>query len=495
MKPSLLPTSKEIHAAYAQGETAVKMLFATQAILIRTLEARITGLEDRLAKTSLNSSKPPSSDGLNKPQPKSLRQRSGKKSGGQPGHEGHRLEPVDDPKFIEVYPVQECYECHADLTAVAVHQVEKRQVFDLPIVKLEVTEHQGEVKVCPVCGKVMRADFPADVSQPTQYGARFRAQMVFFNSYHFIPLERTAEMMGELYGQPISDGTVVIATQEVAERVAPINERIRIYLVATTTPVHLDETGARVKSKLAWLHTASTPQATYYKYHAKRGSEAIDAIDILPERTGWSIHDAFQSYLTYTNAKHGLCNAHLVRELVFLKENHQQEWAGDLLDLLLSMKKATDIAKADGHEALSLFQLTAFEQAYGWIVEAGVEAHPPPVRQPNQKGRVKQSLERNLLDRLINHKDKVLAFIHDLKVPFDNNLAERDIRMVKVQQKVSGSFRSTNGANIFCQIRGYISTARKNGQGILDVLYQAFRGKPYAPPIILAQPCEQLPIF
>jgi transposase len=486
MKSNGLPTPGEIHAAYQQGETAIQALFENQAELIRELEARIQALEDQIAKNSQNSSKPPSSDGLTKPAPKSLRQSSGKPSGGQQGYVGHRLEPVDKPQHFEAHPVMQCCHCHADLSGVEASQVDKRQVFDVPPMALEVTEHQAEVKTCPLCGCVNHGEFPVDVTQPTQYGPRVRAQMVYFNIYHFVPLERTAEIISELYQQPVSEGTVFAAAIELAEQVAPSNEQIKEYLVETEKPAHFDETGARGNGHLEWLHSASTEQVTYYAIHPKRGSEAMDAIDILPRRTGWSIHDAWQPYLKYTEAQHGLCNAHLVRELVFLIERHAQKWAKDFLALLLNMKQKVDSAKSQGQTTLSELQVAAFEVCYDAIIERGRRANPPPVRQPNQRGRLKQSPARNLLNRLINHPDKVMAFVYDFDVPFDNNLAERDIRMVKVQQKVSGSFRSTEGANVFCQVRSYISTARKNGQRVLDALYWAFIGLPYLPAFITA---------
>jgi transposase len=490
MKPSELPTADNIHAAYAQGEEMVRALFEVQAKLIRALEARIQALEDQIAKNSRNSSRPPSSDGLKKPKPKSQRQRSGKSSGGQKGHVGYRLEPVGKPQHIEVHPVLECQHCHTDLAGVEVRKVEKRQVFDLPEVKLEVTEHQAEIKICPVCGEITRATFPEGIIQPTQYGSRVRAQMVYFHTYHFIPLARTAELVGELYGQPISEGTVAAAVVKLAECVEAVNEQVKAYLVETETPVHFDETGARVNGKLEWLHSVGTEQATFYAIHPKRGGEAMDAIDILPERKGWSIHDAWQPYFNYPEAKHGLCNAHLVRELVFLIEHYSQAWAKDFLAFLLNMKEKVEAAKSLGQSSLSALQVSVLEQVYDWIVERGERANPPPVRQPNQRGRLKQSPTRNLLDRLINHKNEILAFVYDFAVPFDNNLAERDIRMVKVQQKVSGGFRSGDGAHVFCQVRSYMSTARKNGQRILDVLYQALRGAPYSPLFIPVQAIE-----
>jgi transposase len=481
MKPNQLPTRDDVEAAYQQGKEAIFALFEGQAKIIRDLESRLQALEDQLGKNSSNSSKPPSSDGLNKPAPKSRREKSGKPSGGQKGHKGHRLEPVEKPDHIELHPIVQCAHCQANLAEVAASKIEKRQVFDLPLVRLEVTEHQGEVKTCPHCGTANVAAFPEGVNQPTQYGPRVRSQMVYLNVGHFIPLERAAEILSEICQQKISDGTICAAVVDMAEIVAPINDQVKTYLIETEEPVHFDETGARVNGKLEWLHSASTQQATYYAIHPKRGSDAIDAIDILPQRKGWNIHDALPSYLKYSEAKHGLCNAHLVRELVFLIERHDQEWASGFLELLLDMKAKVERAKELGQTAFSRQQLTIIEQCYDFAIAWGEYDNPPPVRAANERGRLKQSKARNLLNRLIVHKDKVLAFVYDFAVPFDNNLAERDIRMVKVQQKVSGCFRSADGADIFCQVRSYLSTARKNGQRVLDVLYQAFTGAPYIP--------------
>lgn len=490
MKVSLLASHEDIHSAYLQGEAAVQALFEVQAKIIRDLETKLQALEDQIGKNSHNSHRPPSSDGLNNPAPKSRREPTGKPSGGQQGHVGHRLEPVQAPDYIAVHRVAECTACHASLADVATSKVEKRQVFDLPAVRLEVTEHKGEVKTCPQCGQRNAAAFPKGVTQPTQYGPRVRAQMVYFNVYHFIPLERTAEILSELYGQPISDGTVAATVVHLAEIVAPINEQVKAYLQETEIPVHLDETGARTNGTLVWLHSACTTQATYYAIHAKRGSEGIDAIGILPARTGWVVHDAWKPYLRYEDAQHALCNAHLVRELVYLIERHQQEWASGFLDLLLDLKQKVETAKTSGQTALSTQQLTIGEQCYDFLVAWGQFDNPPPVRDKKGRGRLKQSAARNLLDRLIAHKDKVLAFVYDFDVPFDNNLAERDIRMVKVQQKVSGGFRTVEGANVFCQLRSYISTARKNSQRVLDVLLQALLGMPYWPSFIPIQVTE-----
>jgi transposase len=277
---------------------------------------------------------------------------------------------------------------------------------------------------------------------------------------------------------------------ETAQVVTPINEQVRTYLIGTEESVHFDETGTRVNGKLEWLHSASTQQATDSAIHPKRGGEAMDAIGILSERKGWSIHDAWKPDLSDENAKHGLCNAHLVRELVFLFQRPCQEWTSGFLDLLLDLKAKVERAKELGQTALSRQQLTIFEQCYDFALAWGEFDNPPPVPEPNQRGRLKQSPARNLLDRLLAHKDKVLAFIYDFSVPFDNNLAERDLRMVKVQQKVSGGFRSADGADVFCQVRSYRSTARKNGQRVLDRLGQASTGAPYRPNFIASVPPE-----
>jgi transposase len=490
MTPTQLPTPDEIRTVYQQGEEGVLAVFEKLATTVRALEAKIQALEDQIAKDSHNSSKPPSSDGLKRGVKRSLRRSSSKQSGGQVGHPGHRLERVAKPKYVKVHPVIQCGHCQASLEDVKVDGYERRQVFDLPLVVLEVTEHQAEIKTCPVCGQVNEAEFPNGVTQETQYGPRVRAQMVYFNEYQFIPLSRTTEVIEDLYQQPIAEGTVVAAAEDMAEQVAPVNQKIKDYLTETETPVHFDETGIRVDGKLNWLHSVSTEQATYYEIHARRGSQAMDAIGILPKRTGWSIHDYWKPYLKYEQAKHGGCNTHIVRDLIFIIEQKQQPWAAEMLDLLLHIKQTVEMAKDLEQTALPDQQIADFACRYAQIVASGLLVNPTPEKIEGKRGRVKQSFAKNMLDRLRDHKDMVLAFMYDFKVPFDNNLAERDIRMTKVQQKVSGGFRSEDGPKTFCNVRSYISTARKNGQPVLDVLYQALNGTPFVPPFIPAYPAE-----
>lgn len=482
----VMPTREEILAAYAEGEEAVVALFERT---IGQLAVRVTALEDQQAKNSRNSSKPPSSDGLNKPSPKSLRKPSGKKSGGQPGHKGKTLLAVDDPNYVQVHSVKQCAHCQAALDEVPANGYVKRQVFDLPVVRVEVTEHQAEIKQCPQCGKTTHGEFPLGVTEPVQYGTRLKAQAAYFNQQHHIPLERTQEIMEDLYGHAPSDAIVIATCQSLETETAPVQAAVKAHLIHTPEAIHCDETGMRVAGKLEWVHVTSTEHVTYLDVQAKRGKEALDAINILPHRIGRVIHDGYSSYDKYAELLHGRCNAHHLRELIFIDEQHHQAWAGELVKVLVEAKRAVDEAKAQGLSALAESLQGDFDRRYDEILTQGFLANPPPPDPPEKRrGRKKQSKAKNLIDRLQAHKPEVLAFMYDFKVPFDNNLAERDLRMVKVKQKVSGCFRTEAGARTFCRIRSYISTARKNGQRVLAALESALLGDPFYPPFLAPAP-------
>ena len=479
METPRLPNDEEIGEIYDQGKEAV-------IALIRQLVERVQALEDRVAKNSQNSGKPPSSDGLSKPAPKSRRKRHGRKSGGQPGHVGHTLKAVSKPDYVKVHSVRKCQYCQVSLRKVKAHRYEKRQVFDLPPVRMEVTEHRAEVKQCLCCGKESKGEFPQDVTQPVQYGPEVKSQAVYLNQYQMIPLERVSETFEDFYGQRLAEGTIVEACQEAAERVVSVNQAVKKYLTELAKVVHFDETGLRIDCKLHWLHVACTSLLTYYEVHAKRGQEAMDAIGILPDFRGTAVHDGLKSYFAYDKAHHGLCNEHHGRELEFIGERYPQDWVQKFDDLLMEIKKTVDLVR-ETQPCLTEAQLSDFNQRYDELVQQGLMANPPPEPSETAKkkrGRKKQSPPKNLLDRLHDHKSAVLAFMNDFNVPFDNNQAEQDIRMMKVKQKVSGCFRSERGAKAFCQIRSYISTARKNEQNVLAVLRLAFAKTPFLPAFV-----------
>ena len=396
---------------------------------------------------------------------------------------------VDQPDHVEQYRVEECQTCGVSLSSVTADGVERRQVFDLPPVAVEVTEHQAEIKCCPACGEVNQACFPAGVSQPVQYGMRLKAQMVYFNQYHHIPVERTGEIIAELYGQRVSNATVVAACAEAGKQVAPVQQALLAHLIQTTEPVHLDETGMRVAtsgspSKLFWVHVASTQYVTHLALSGYRGQKAHAAIGILPERRGRVVHDDYASYFLYSEVLHASCNAHHLRELDFIHERSQQPWAEEMTQLLLETKHAVEMAQEAGQTFLTQEQVADFERRYAQLLQQGYAANPPPEQAaegPKRRGKPKQSVARNLLDRLSKYQGAVLSFMHDFSVPFDNNQAERDLRMVKLKQKVSGGFRTSQGAESFCLIRSYISTARKNALSVLEALESALRGTPFYP--------------
>jgi len=484
-----LPTQEEVREAYQEGEEAVLQVFDAVNTQVQKLVSQIQELhevihrlQDQVKKNSRNSSKPPSSDGLKKPRTTSLRTSGERPNGGQKGHQGHTLRQVEQPDQTKKYDVKECQHCHASLEHVEALQCEKRQVFDIPAIRIEVTEHQALTKVCPSCGTANTAEFPPEVTQPTQYGCNVKSHASYFSNYHHIPLKRSADIFEDVFRHRVSESVILDASREGSEQVRPSNEAVKQQLIEAVV-VDFDESGMRVTGKGQWLHVASTPELTYYDVHQKRGQEAMDAIGILPEFRGTAVHDHWKPYFTYDNCQHSLCNAHHLRELTFAAEQYQQEWAEQMSTLLTGINAEVNRTRPTSNH-LEAQQVTEFETRYEEILEVGFQANPPPAedeQQPKKRGRRKQSPPKNLLDRLQKYKPEVLRFMYDFRVPFDNNLGERDIRMMKVKQKVSGTFRTEEGAKVFCRLRGYISTARKNGVNVLEALKGAFQGTPFIP--------------
>jgi transposase len=490
-------TREEAEAIYDAGkETVVRVLLEMDRRIpalecqVRDMTARLDAserrvrqLEEQAAKDSHNSHKPPSSDGLAKPKPKSLRPPSQRPTGGQPGHPGHTLRMVEKPDRTVRHAVARCTRCGRSLDGQAPDRVERRQVFDLPEPKLEVTEHQGEVKTCP-CGCVNRAAFPPEAAAPVQYGPGVKSVAVYLKEYQLLPFDRLSEILRDLFAcESFSEGTLANFDADCSRRLEPVEESIRAQAAASGV-VGFDETGVRAVGSLHWLHTASTRYLTWYYAHKRRGCEAMDAAGILPDFRGRAVHDFWDSYLKY-GCDHAFCNTHLLRELIFLWEEQDQKWAKSMIDHLLAIKAAVDTARDAGLDALPDADLDRFLKRYQCIVDAGYAenpaAEPPPG--PKRRGRRKQSKARNLLDRFRDHADGILAFMRDFDVPFGNNLSERDLRMMKLREKISGTFRSFAALADFCRIRGYISTARKNGLNALDALRRVFLGNPFVPAV------------
>ena len=479
-------TREEAEAIYDAGQETVVHVLLDMDRRIHALEQRVEDLQtqvhqlqDQLAKNSRNRSKPPSTDGFKKPEPKSLREKSTRLSGGQLGHTGRTLTRVAMPNRTERHRVERCACCGRSLAHRPPDGLEKRQVHDLPPLRLTVTEHQSEIKFC-ACGHTNKAAFPEGVNAPVQYGPGVKAAAVYLKNYQFLPYERTCELLGDFFGCPMSEGTLANLIGECHARLEAPVQQIKAQ-IAQAPVAQFDESGSRVEKKLWWLHAASTSTATYYDIHPKRGSEAIDEIGILPTFIGRAIHDFWKPYFGY-ECSHGLCNAHHLRELIFVHEQHRQVWADAMIDCLLDIKAAVVQARPTT-DLLTRAQIQDFEVRYQSILDQGYAQNPlsPAPAGKKKRGRRKKTQPRNLLERLDQHRREVLAFMYDFNVPFDNNLAERDIRMMKVQQKISGMFRSEEGAKAFCRIRSYISTARKNTMGALAAITRIFTGDPFVP--------------
>jgi transposase len=473
-------TNEEELQALREENRTLKALVAELLPLKEQLaqaNARIKDLEDTLAKDSRTSSKPPSSDGLAR-LPRSSRRPSGKRPGGQAGHPGHTLSMVEQPEEVVRHRPEVCSQCREDLSRVPGRVAERRQVLDVPEIRLVAHEHQIEAICCPTCHTRSLGSFPAAVSAPVQYGPHLQALAVYLHQGQLLPTARTCEALAAICGCQISEGTLLQWSELAAERLAPTVERIAELIVASRLQ-HGDETGIRVYGMLHWLHVNCTRLLTHLAWHASRGREAMDEIGIWPRFAGRGMHDRLASYAAYDCA-HSICGAHLVRDCAGVAEQEHQEWAVEMQDFLLDLHEA-----CQEWRLLHLASVPAIERDE-WvarsfeILAAGYAAQPPPLASSagKRKGRRKQSKAKNLLDALLGRADQVLALLDDLRIPFTNNQAERDLRLAKVQQKIAGTFRSATGVTTFCCIRSYLSTMHKQGRPMLSALTAVFHGQP-----------------
>ena len=471
--------------SHSQKDDLIRLLWSMiqgQAKQIAALQLQVAEVQSRLNKNSRNSSKPPSSDGLNKPAPRSLRVAGENTTGGQKGHPGRTLSQATEPDKVVVHGVpDQCQSCDRKLPFSYVS--ETRQVFDLPVLQFEVTEHHAMQAICS-CGHVHTAEFPAGVNAAVQYGPRAQAAMVHLNQNHAVSVQRTAALMKDLFGLPVSQATVIKAAVASAAILQPTADAIGQAAVNADV-LHADETGLRVAKKLHWLHVLATDALTWMGCHPKRGTEAFDALALLQQFKGVLVHDGWMPYKAL-QCQHALCNAHHLRELTYLLEEQGQAWAGDMIELLSHASHLDNVNCADGQSPKYNSQkyqgdVRDLRDLYEAIL-AQAQVDNPVVPATGKRGRPKQSKATNLIGRLRDYTDDVWRFMTQPDVPFTNNLAEQTVRMPKVKQKVSGCFRTLKGAQTYCIIRSYCATMHKQGANVFESLVAAFNGAP-------AQPC------
>jgi transposase len=426
---------------------------------------------------------PPSTDP--RPKPRSQRRKSGKKTGGQPGHEGHRLEPVANPDQMILHKVAECQHCKADLSGLAPSEISRTQVFDLPKMPLVVTEHQLEKKTCPDCGSSTKASAPQGAEQPTQYGPRLAAFATYLHAWHFVPLDRTAECIETITGHRPSEAWICSAKTRLSVALDPFVTEVTGALRASAS-VCCDETGFRFLGRRFWCHVCCTALLTLFLCSRRRGYEGTAALGVLPGYTGIAIHDCWAPYFLFMNCGHGICNEHLVRELEGVHERDGQPWAKQMQMILyeaLDLKRRWHASELDIPDETIANITTRYEAC----LRQGFRENPTPTPSPAPKrGPVKRGKNLALLDRMQKYQTNILLCLHDRNVPWSNNQAERDIRPIKGQQKVSGGFRTENGATEFCRIRSYLSTTSKNGINPFEAIVSALAGKPWSPTVAKA---------
>lgn len=458
---------------------SLQQSFDAQTALIAQLNQTIQELREQLNKNSKNSSKPPSSDGFKRPAPKSLRKPSGKKVGGQEGHQGTFLSVLSDPDKIVKHMPSACEGCpHYKMCKGTACVAEKRHVIDA-VVTVNVVEHQLlEIPICMLHGDTRKGNFPNDVKATVQYGENLQALSVALNTVGAVSVKRTHEILSGVFNIPLATGTISNMVKRCANAVSETVNRIK-QKVANSGLGHFDETGTRVDKKLWWVHDASNCEFTYLDISPKRGYLGMEQCGVLPLFHGIAMHDCWASYWSYEDCQHAVCCAHLLRELTGIAENHpEQKWASAFIDLLLEMKKVKDKAVEVGKETLSYYHYHKFDKRYDELIKQAREENPLPVTTEKKRGRKKKGKILALVERLDNYKASVCLFIHNFMVPFDNNQAERDLRMIKVKTKVSGCFRSEEGARDYLKIMSYIGTAHKQGHNAYDAIRKAISGCP-----------------
>ena len=463
-----------------EKEEIIDILFAIieqQAKTIEQLTAKVSELEARLNQNSKNSSNPPSSDKFVKPKPQSLRKPSGKKAGGQQGHKGNGLHITQEPTDYVTHSPSDCANCiHAD-TCTAIKQVgETRYNVDI-VVETTTTAHQSVYVLCPKSNKIIYGEFPNHITGTIQYGVNLEALAISLNTIGAVSVNRTHEILSSVFNVPISTGTISNMVSGCAKAVHSSVQEIK-EAVEVSPVIHNDETGIRIDKKNFWAHVSSTALLSYIAIHCKRGREAMESIGVLLNYYGTSIHDCLAAYFTFDGMRHGLCNAHLLRELTAVVENTKQKWAQDLIELLLEMKACKENLMAKGNPKPSRKTLKKYSNRYDELLAIALEQNP--ILPKIDKRKPKRGKTGALVDRLILRKDGFLLFFTDFTVPFDNNQAERDIRMFKTKQKVSGCFRTVQGADDYAAIMSYVGTARKHGVPAFLAIRNALLGSPFS---------------
>ena len=452
-----------------------EILTATIAELNQTIQE----LKEQLNKNSKNSSKPPSSDGYKKPAPKSLRKPSGKKVGGQDGHQGIHLAVITAPDEIVKHMPSACKGCqHYQMCKGTACITQKRHVIDA-VVTVNVTEHQAlELPVCMLHGDTRIGAFPSDVKATVQYGENLQALSVALNTVGAVSIKRTHEILSGVFNIPIATGTVSSMVKRCADSLSETVGKIKDKMIGSALG-HFDETGTRVDKKLWWVHDASNCEYTYLDISPKRGTEGMEQCGVLPEFRGIAMHDCWASYWNYLDIRHAVCCAHLLRELTGINENHpDQKWTSAFINLLLEMKKVKEKAIEKGKDSLSYYHYHKFDKKYDELLELARKENPLLETTEKKRGRKKKGKILALVERLANHKASVCLFIHNFMVPFDNNQAERDLRMIKVKTKVSGCFRTEEGARDYLKIMSYVGTAHKQGYNAYEAIKNAISGHP-----------------